>query len=94
MIDQYLNQSLTWKHVSAISEYNEKTYSSSTIKGRKESCNKLIRNASGQESVVSTFVATESAISVNDLIDDKLVVSSEPMVNLDGAIEFYEVYLL
>ncbi len=93
MISEYMNQSLTWKHVSTISEYNEKTYTSTTIKGRKETCNKLIRTPTGQETTVNTFISTESAIAVNDLIDDKLVISSEPMVDIDGTTLFYEVYL-
>jgi len=93
LLDRYANQSLTWKHVTAINEYNEPTYSSTTIKGRKETGFKMIRNSQGQESVSSAQVFTESAIEVNDLIDDKLVMAVDTQIKLDGAVGFREVYL-
>ena len=93
MLDRYANQSLTWKHFTAIDAYNEATYSSTTIKGRKETGFKLIRNSQGQETVSSAQVFTESAIEVNDLIDDKLVMAVDTQIKLDGGVGFREVYL-
>lgn len=94
MLGNYANQSLTWKTVSTLNEYNEPTYSTTTIKGRKETANKLVRTDKGQEVISTACVFTESAIQNNDLIDNKLVISVEANVNLAGVIEFYEVYLI
>lgn len=94
MLANYANQSLTWKHVTAVSKYNEKTYSSATIKGRKETGFKLIRDAQGKETVSSARVFTESAVTVDDLIDDKLVVAVESNVALNGSVQFYTVFLV
>lgn len=94
MLDRYANQSLTWKHVATTTKYSEHTYTTSTIKGRKETGFKLIRDAKGQETVSSAKVFTESAVTVNDLIDDKLVISVESNFKLNGTIGFYTVYLI
>ena len=94
MIDLYANQSMALKRVTSVSDTNTPTYSSSTIKGRKETGNKLIRNAQGQEVVSSATVFTQSAVSVNDTIDGSTVIAVSPEIGLDGTIEFYEVYLI
>ena len=94
MISAYTNQSLTWKHVSSINEYNEPTYTTSTIKGRKETGFKMIRDAQGQETVSSATVFTKSAVTVNDLIDGKLVIAVDSQITLGGSVLFYEVYLI
>jgi hypothetical protein len=94
MISAYTNQSLTWKHVSSINEYNEPTYATSIIKGRKETGFKMIRDAQGQETVSSAQVFTKSAVAVNDKIDDKLVIAVDSQITLNGSISFYEVYLI
>lgn len=93
MLDAYANQNLTWKSVASVSKYNEPTYSSVTIKGRKETGNKLILNAEGQEVISSARVFTESAVANNDLIDDSKVIQVNKNIGLDGSIVFYEVYL-
>ena len=94
MLDDYANQSLIWMHVLTLNEYNEiATSTTTTIKGRKDTGFKLIRNAQGQEIVSTAYVATKSAIAANDTIDGKLVISSEPAIDLDGSVLFYEVYL-
>jgi len=93
MISEYANQSLTWKTAGTLNDYNEPTYSTgTTIKGRKEINNKLIRDAQGQEVVAGSFIVTASAVAVGDKIDDKLVLRSEPLPDLDGTTQFYEVY--
>ena len=93
-LDNYFNQSLTWKHVASINDSNEPTYITSTIKGRKETGNNLVRNAQGQEVVSSAAIFTGSAIANNDKIDGRLVISVDAMINLNGTIKFYEVYLI
>ena len=93
MLTGYLNQNLSWEHATSVNEYNEPTYTTLTIKGRKEIGSKLVRNPQGQEVVSSACVFTKSAIENNDLIDDKLVISMESCVDLDGSIKWYEGYL-
>ena len=94
LVSCYLNQTLEWKNVTGVNEYNEPTHVTSSIKGRKETGFKLIRNSQGQEVVSSATVFTESAIINNDLIDGKLVISVESMIELNGSIMFYEVFLI
>lgn len=94
VLGNYANQSLTWKHVTSINSFNEPTYSTSTIKGRLETGHKLIRNRQGQETVSSARVFTESAVVVNDLIDNRQVVSVESAINLGGTVGYYTVYLI
>lgn len=94
MIKTYMNQSLTWKHVTGNNGYNEPSYATSTIKGRIEQGHKLIRNKQGQETVATARVFTMSAVEVNDKIDDRLVISVESAVGLSGNIEYYTVFLI
>lgn len=95
LVSCYFNQTLTWEHITSSNEYNETLTSDITnIKGRKETGFKLIRNSQGQEVVSSATVFTESAIINNDLIDGKLVISVESMIELNGSIMFYEVFLI
>jgi len=94
MISSYLNQSLTWKHAGTPNEYNESTYTTTTIKGRKENGVKLVRNKQGEETVSTACVFTTSAVSVDDLIDDRLVIDVLSNPTLNGTNLFYEVYLV
>ena len=93
MISTYTNQSLTWQSVSSINQYNEATYTTTTIKGRKETGFKMVRNAQGQETVSSATVFTASPVLVNDLIDGQLVIAVNSEITLGGGVGFYEVYL-
>jgi hypothetical protein len=88
----YFNQSLTWQHVSSINDYNESTYTTTTIKGRKEGINKLVNNKSGQVATSNTRVYTLSAVEVNDLIDDRQVLRVDAVWGFDQ-FSHYEVYL-
>jgi len=94
MIANYLNQSASWQHVATTTEYNEHTYTTSTVKCRKETGFKLVRNAQGQEVVSSACYFTQSAVTVDDKLDGKLVIAVNSEVGLDGSIEFYEVYTI
>ena len=93
MLENYANQDLSWKSVLSLNKYNEPTYSTTTIKGRKETSNKMVRTASGQETIAVSCVFTKSLVLVNDLIDGKLVIMVDNSVDLDGTTLFYEVYL-
>lgn len=93
MLKEYMNQSLSWKHAASVNEYNESTYTTTTIKGRKETGHKLVKNAAGEDTVSSARVFTESAIIVDDLIDDTLIISVESAVDLGGTVQFYTGYL-
>ena len=93
MINSYTNQTLTLKRPSTPNEYNEATYSSISIKGRLENGYKLIRNKQGEETVSSARVFTKTLVQVDDMINDMLVISSEPLTDLDGSTGFYTVYL-
>jgi len=93
MLENYTNQNLTWQSIESGNEYNEPTYMTTTIKGRKETINKRITTQQGQEIVVNTLVITIMPILCNDLIDGKTVISVESAVDLDGYIRWYEVYL-
>lgn len=89
----YYNQSLTLKHVTAISDTNKPTATSSTIKGRLELGYNLVRDQTGEEIVSTAWVITETPVEVNDYINDKLVVAGGPEIGLDGSVHHWEVYL-
>jgi hypothetical protein len=94
MIEFYANQSLSHEVAGDLDQYSQPTYADAvTIKGRKEHGIKLVRNTEGEETVSSATVFTETAVSVNDKIDDSLVIASHPLADLDGDTGFYEVYL-
>lgn len=93
MIKAYTNQTLILKKPTSVNEYNEATYSSTSIKGRLENGYKLIRNKQGEETVSSARVFTKTLVQVDDMINDMLVISSEPLTDIDGKTGFYTVYL-
>jgi len=95
MIGTYTNQLVIWKHGITISDTNEKTFSSTdTIKGRVKLGYKLVINSKGEEVVSIAKLLTESAVGVNDEINGQVVVNVNPLVDLDGTTQFYEVYLI
>ena len=94
ILSAYMNQTASWQHVSTLNEYNEPTYSTTTIKCRKETGFKLVRNAQGQETTSSAQVFTEYSVEVNDKIDDKLVIAVDTQIDLGGLSKFREVYLI
>lgn len=94
MIEDYCNQSAVWKHISDSNEYNEPVYSEPvTIKCRKEQKFKLVKNKLGQEVVSDTKLTTVMPVQVDDLIDDRTVISVLSLVDFDGNTEGYEVML-
>lgn len=93
MIESYMNQNLIWKHSVSVNEYNESTYSVMTIKGRKETGLKLVKNKLGEDVLSSSRVFTQTAVSIDDLIDDSEVINLETLIDIDGTTGFYTVYL-
>jgi hypothetical protein len=94
MISNYANQSLEWKQAGTPNAYNEPTYTTLTICGRKETGHKLVRNKKGEEVVSSARVFTESAVECGDLIDDRLAISVEVSIGIDGKEKYRTVYLV
>ena len=94
MIKDYLNQTLIWGQAGEPDVYNEIPFTNVFIKGRKEEGFKLIRNSQGQEVVSSACVFTDEAVKVGDKVDGRIVLSAQPMNDLDGSILFREVYLI
>lgn len=94
MSSLYFNQDISWGDAGTPNEYNESTYTTTTIKGRKQDGFKLIRNASGDQAVSSAMVMTETAVGVKDLLDGDEVMASNPIRDLDGNILHYEVWLI
>jgi hypothetical protein len=93
MLSAYANQLISWKHKTAVSKYNEPTYATSTIKGRRVNSFKLIRNATGEQVVSSSQVLTASTVVVDDLLDNLVVIAVTDATDLDGTILFKEVFL-
>jgi hypothetical protein len=97
MIDLYCNQNITLKSKASVNEYNESTYTTSTIKGRFEYNRKLVRNAQGEQVISEAMLYSITAIKLDDVITydsiDWNVISVANVVDLGGAISHYEVRL-
>ena len=92
-MDLYLNQDVTWKSKTGQSGYNEPTYESSTITARKEQKRRMVRDAQGEEVVSQTTVYTQSAIGMEDKIDDEQVINVGEWIDKEGDIVGYEVFI-
>jgi hypothetical protein len=72
MMTLYLNQTVTLKSKSSVNEYNESTYTTSTIRARFEYNRDLNRNSNvngiGEEITSSSIIFTTTAIKVDDVI--------------------------
>jgi hypothetical protein len=93
MLNAYANQDLTRQTASTTNEYNEPTRVTTTIKGRKETGFKQVRNAQGAIVVSTAVIFTQTAIQQGDLIDGSRVIAVNAAVDLRGAVRFYEAYL-
>ena len=89
MLSIYANQSVTWKSRSSVNEYNEPTYSSSTISARFIYKRELARLASGEEITSNAIIYTKSAIEEGDTITadskDWVIRFVYPWIDLNGA---------
>lgn len=93
MIDSYLNQDLSWGAAGTPNEYNESTFTTTTIEGRKQTGFKLIRDATGNQVVSSALVLTKSLVEIGDLIDGSEIISVSPAIGLKGSELWQEAYL-
>lgn len=94
MLELYANQTLSWQHVTSISDTNQPTFgTAASIKGRKESSIKKVLNADGEEVLSNAQILTVTAVSEGDKVDGHIVVAVKDAVALDGSILFWEVFL-
>lgn len=97
MLSDYLNQSITLKSKSSVNEYNEATYTTSTIKARFEYKRKMVTDRTGQKVISEAQCYTTTAVKPDDVISydgvDWPVIAVQNNADLDGTILFYEVIL-
>lgn len=98
MLSNYVNQSVTRKARSATpNEYNEYTYTTSTIKGRFIYKRELFRLETGEEILSDAIFYTMSTIKEGDKITadskDWVVRRVYPAVKLNGITGFTKVVL-
>ena len=68
MLDVYMNQTVVWKSKSSTNEYNEATFTSTSIPARFEYKRKTVRDKLGIQVISEAVCYTESAIQPDDLI--------------------------
>ena len=94
MLKEYLNQSITRKTIASTNAYNEKTYTSSTIKGRFIYKREKLRTAENEEVTSDAIVYTTTAIVEGDVIThnskDWVIRFVYPHVMLDGSTMGYK----
>jgi len=97
MISNYQNQTVTYKAVSATSEYGEKTFSTSSISARYEYKRREILNSEGEKVISEAVCFTTTAVKPGDVLTfdskDWIVLSVNNCVDLSGTVKFYEVSL-
>lgn len=89
MLKEYLNQSITKKTISSVNTYNEKTYTSTTVKGRFIYKREKLRTAENEEITSNAIIYTETLITENDVIvhdgKDWVIRFVYPHISLDGS---------
>ena len=94
MLKEYLNQSITRKTIVTTNAYNEKTYTSSTIKGRFIYKREKLRTAENEEITTNAIIYTETSISEGDVITfdskDWVIRFVYPHIFLDGSTMGYK----
>ena len=97
MLSQYVNQSVTLKTRTGQNEYNEPTYSSSTIKGRFIYKRELFRLENGEEVLSNAILYTMATVSEGDTVTadskDWVVRTVYPHMKLNGIKGFTKVVL-
>lgn len=97
MLSHYTNQSITLKARTGQNEYNEPTYSTSTIKGRFIYKRQIIRNVQNEEIVSDAILYTMDTVSEGDIVvsDEKewVVRLVYPAIRLNGVKGFSKVVL-
>ena len=88
MLSAYTNQTIVYKSIASTNSYNEKTYTSSTIKGRFIYKREIIRNAENEQITSDAIVYTKTAIVEGGVIvrdsKDWVIRFVYPWVNLQG----------
>lgn len=94
MLKEYLNQTITRKVVSSVNAYNEKTYTSTVIKGRFIYKREKIRTAENEDVVSDAIIYTSTSIVEGDIIvydgKDWVIRFVYPHVMLDGTTMGYK----
>lgn len=94
MLKEYLNQTITRKTIASVNAYNEKTYTSGTIRGRFIYKRERIRTAENEEITSNAIIYTETSISEGDVITfdnkDWVIRFVYPHIFLDGSTMGYK----
>lgn len=97
MLGDYLNQTITWRSRSSVNEYNEPTFSTSSVAGRTVYKRSMVRLANGEEITSHAFIYTEALIQEGDEITlgnkNWTVRQVYPHVYFDGTTMGYKVVL-
>jgi len=97
LLSAYANQTLTWKSKTSVNEWNEATYSTTSIKGRFEYKRRIVQSTDGKELISEARLFTESHVLPDDVITydgiDWSVISISDVPGIDGSVQFYEVLL-
>ena len=97
MLSNYVNQNVTLKTRTGQNQYNEPTYTTSTIKGRFIYKRELFRLENGEEVLSNAILYTMATVSEGDVIvsdsKDWIVRSVYPAVKLNGIQGFTKVML-
>lgn len=94
MLSSYTNQNITYKAIASVNSYNEKTYTSSTIKGRFIYKREIIRNSENEQITSDAIIYTKTAIEEGNVIvhdsKDWVIRFVYPWINLDGTVLGYK----
>jgi hypothetical protein len=98
MINEYMNQTVTWKSKGTVNDSNEPVYAADVvIKCRFEFQRKIVRNKIGEKIMSSAQMFTKSHVRPDDLITydniDWVVLDVADQPDLFGSVSFYEVLM-
>ena len=92
-LSKYLNQEVTWGKTIGIDDYGKYEHQDTVIKCRMEERSRLAKNSFGSEVMSSNTLFVIDEIGINDIINDKPVLSVTKMTALDGSVLGYEVLI-
>lgn len=97
MLDVYTNQEVKIKRVLSKDEYGDVQTEIETIKGRLQFKHKIVINTEGQQVTSSATLYTKENLKLSDFIiyngKEFQIIAISEIVNLNGEIEFREVYI-
>lgn len=95
MIEQYLNQTATWKRTNNLNEFGEPITTSQVIKVRWEGKRRLVRDKQGQEVVSEARVFCLDPVQPGDILTyggkDWPVITVSEVPDLGGNVVYQEV---